>query len=198
MSDENQTTEGAENAEGPIADELELLKQRATQMGIKFSGNIGVESLRQRINAYLNDEPAEEDETEKQAVKNDAASRRAAIQKENMKLIRVRITNMNPSKRDLHGEIYTVANKYLGIVKKFIPYGEATEDGYHIPNVLYKNLKDRKFLQIKTKRNKATGQIEVEQRMVPEFSLEVLPPLTEKELQQLANRQAAAQGLAST
>ena len=110
-----------------------------------------------------------------------------------MKLIRCRIYNLNPSKRDLQGEIVTVGNKYLGSVKKFIPFGEATDNGYHIPNILYEELKRRRFQSITTKSVK--GQIVVNNRMVPEYSLEVLPQLTKEQLKELADKQGAAERL---
>jgi hypothetical protein len=118
---------------------------------------------------------------------------RADMKAREMKLIRLRITNMNESKADLNGEIFCVMNKYLGIVKRFVPYGEPTDEGWHVPYVIYKQLRDRKFLQVKTKTVK--GQIQVDTRWVKEFNLEIMDPLTETELKQLATAQAAAAGL---
>ena len=36
-----------------VANELELLKARADKLGIKYSPNIGIETLKERINAVL-------------------------------------------------------------------------------------------------------------------------------------------------
>ena len=176
---------------------LDLLKQKADVMGIKYGSRIGVDTLKAKIQARLNDEPEEEDsEPEKAEVVLTKAEREAQIRKEmyekNMRLVRLRISNLNPAKKELQGEIFTVANKYLGTVKKFIPYGEASEEGYHVPYCLYLQLKSRKFLQVRTRT--VNGQIHVDQRWVPEFALEVLPQLTTKELNQLRNAQAAAAG----
>jgi hypothetical protein len=228
----NQTTND-EDDETPVS-ELDHLKRRATQLGLTFSNNIGLETLRNRVNARLGvgdtedlseldeaDEADEADETEIDEMDADedeeapvsvapAGARkvramtaqereielRGQQRAEQLRLVRVRIANMNPAKRDLQGEIFTVANRYLGIVKKFIPYGEATDEGYHIPYVLYEELRNRKFLQIKTRKDpKKVGHIIVDQRWVPEFNLEVLPPLTPAELAQLARQQAAARGM---
>jgi hypothetical protein len=114
--------------------------------------------------------------------------------KEQMKLLRVRIANLNPEKNDLPGEIFTVANEYVGTVRKLIPYDEAGE-AYHIPYILYTFLKEKKFLQINTKTGRRQGAFTTEQvtsRYVPEFSIEVLPPLTKAELAALAKAQIAA------
>ncbi len=124
-------------------------------------------------------------------VQRDIAIRKEIHDRE-MALIRVRITNLDPKKADLHGEIFTVANEYLGTVRKFIPYGDATENGYHIPKCIYDQLVDRKFLLIRTVKDKRTGTTRPETRWVTEFSLDVMEPLTQEELERLAISQAAA------
>jgi hypothetical protein len=120
---------------------------------------------------------------------------RAQLMKDEMKLIRVRITNMDPKKKDLHGEVISVGNKYIGTVKKFIPFGETTDDGYHIPKILLDELQDRKFQDIRTVKDKRTGTPSVSSRWVREFAIEILPPLTAEELRDLAIAQAAAGSL---
>lgn len=190
---ENQIEEEFDTSEEA---ELAALKERARTMGLKISPKIGLEKLRAKIEAKLNPIAEETmdlgEETEVQ--------RKARIRKkqklEQMALIRCRIANLNPSKRDLRGEIFTVANKYVGTVRKFIPYGEATDNGYHIPQIIYEQLKTRKFLQVNTRNDRSAGnQIVVDQRWVPEFSIEVLPQLTQEELDKLAASQAAAGGV---
>ncbi len=126
------------------------------------------------------------------------ANLRTRIRQDAMRLVRCRITNLDPKKKDLHGEVISVGNRYIGTVKKFIPFGEQTENGYHIPKVLFDELAGREFLHIKTTRVKKTGQINVETKYVKEFSLEVLPQLTQAELADLAAQQAAANGAASS
>lgn len=111
---------------------------------------------------------------------------------EEMKLVRCRITNLDPKKKDLPGEIITVANEYLGTIRKFVPFGEQTDEGYHIPYCIYKFLDARKFVSITTKKDRRTGQLEVTNRDAKEFSLEVMEPLTKRELQDLATAQIAA------
>lgn len=190
-------------------DELALLKQRADTLGIGYSPRIGVDALREKIERKLAEPagnaagaaaaPASGAELDENNPDMPEAQRKAMmrrrIREEGLKLVRVRISCLNPNKNALQGEIFTVANKYLGIVKKFIPYGEASEGGYHLPHVLYEEIKSRRFLDIKTHRDKRTGKIIITQRWVPEFAIEVLPQLTQKELDQLAAAQAAAGGL---
>lgn len=111
--------------------------------------------------------------------------------KTQMRLVRVRISNMDASKANLRGEFVTVANDYLGNVTKFIPFGEGTEAGYHIPFCIYQALKDKKFLQTRNVRS-ASGRERIETSWVSEYAIEILPPLSSEELADLAKRQAIA------
>jgi hypothetical protein len=212
MNDENQqgpdTTTGdnqpIENA-APVIDpaaELVALKARAKVMGISHSGNIGLEALRAKVNAKINGEPdpAPEQPEQLNPLVGDEAGKTPASKKtlrqqqmeEQLALVRVRIQNLDPRKKDLPGEIFCVGNEIIGTVRKYIPYGEVTDGGYHIPRILYNELDSRKFLNIRTKKNRATGQIVVETSWAKEFAFEVLPPLTAEELARLANAQAAS------
>lgn len=194
-------------------DELAMLKQRAKLMGIAFSNNIGVAKLKALIEAKQNDEaaptsegvPSDEDGDDTpvnplelgEPVKPKLTLRQQLLL-DAMKLVRLRITNLDPKKKDLPGEIITVANEYIGTVKKYVPFGEVTEDGYHVPYVIYEILKNRKFLNIRTITNKQNpAQVRVDQKWVPEFALEVLPSLTPEELAKLATAQLAAGGVTS-
>jgi hypothetical protein len=198
----------------PAVTELDMLKNRARLMGVVFSNNIGLEALKAKINAKLEGEakaeiePEDDDNEEEEVVETKTKGepkdepvapkvKKTPYQvmfEEQMKLVRLRITNLNPAKKDLPGEIFTVANKILGSVKKFVPYGEATENGYHVPVFIYNQLKEREFQNIKTRKD-SRGRVIVETGMAREFALEVLPPLTELELAKLAAAQAAAKGM---
>ena len=203
----NENNDQALNTEGETAvDELALLKERAKQMGIPFSNNISLETLRKRISDKM--EGKEEPEVnpltgdveiaaitsapKKLDAKQNALALRKMMQRDQMKLVRVRITNMDPKKKDLPGEIWTVSNEYLGNVRKMIPYGEQTDDGYHIPYCLFRLLQSKRFLHIRTVKDRVTGVERQEKQWVKEFSLDVLPDLTKEELARLAAAQAAA------
>ena len=203
----NENNDQALSTEGEAAvDELTLLKERAKQMGISFSNNISLETLRKRIADKMEgkDEPevnplAGDSEIaaitaapKKLDAKQNALALRKLMQREQMKLVRVRITNMDPKKKDLPGEIWTVANEYLGNVRKMIPYGEQTDDGFHIPYCLFRLLQSKRFLHIRTVKDHVTGLERQEKQWVKEFSLDVLPDLTKEELARLAAAQAAA------
>lgn len=185
----------------PMPDELTVLKQRAKLMNISFSNNISLEKLRQKIADAQEgkaSEPEQEEpevnplEDKKQApVKETEAQMRQRIRLEQTRLIRVRIQNLDPKKKDLPGEIITVANEYMGTIRKFVPFGEATDNGYHIPYCIYEFLKNRKFLSIRVS-NKGK---KIEQAWVREFAIEELPPLTQEDLDKLAAAQTASGSL---
>lgn len=275
--------------EGQAPSELEMLKRRADTLGVPYSNNIGVETLRARINEKLGSEQEQEqdqsgDEAEDEtgqggelsgsaegevngfeaaaavaaqkdksteqkltapaqaqaaAVIDETAiaaylsnlgltpellaaaaalakdpgqapitnlgstagtkakkkSLRSVLHERHMKLIRIRVTCMNPAKKELKGEFFTVANKHLGNVTKFVPFGEATENGYHVPEIIYKMMQRRKYVSITTVKDKGTGYERQNKTLVREFAIEVLPPLTESELQSLATAQIAAGSL---
>ena len=212
MSDETQT----ENQK----DELAILKERARMMGITFSNNIGIDALRKKVAAKQDGEDDTTNEDGEEAPANEeapaapqeepaakeaepAADRpltkmemREKLRKEALALVRVRLTCMDPKKKDLPGELVTVANRYIGTVSKMIPFGsEFYENGYHIPKCLVDELQARKFLNITTRKGKQ-GQIVTKTNYVKEFGIEILPPLTKEELGKLAAQQAASHSLA--
>lgn len=196
---ENQNTGLNDDIPAPTEEELrENLKSKARMMGIDFSNNIGTETLRERINAQL--EPVTEQPAAEEASTNPLAGSAPVKKKtlrqmqhdEQMKLVRIRIQCLDPKKKDLPGEVITVANEYLGTVKKFVPYGEHTEDGYHVPYCIWRMLEKRKFLNIRTVKDRRTGLERVDSTWAKEFAIEVLPQLSVEQIKQLATAQRAA------
>ena len=198
--------QNVDNQEPKVTDEssnldrLTMLKKRADELGITYSNNIGADSLSKRINDKLDGKEVSSDPEKNEEVQVARRKTKEELDQEireeqrleHMRLLRCRIYNLNPSKNDLQGEIITIANRYLGTVRKFIPFGEATDNGYHVPKILVEDLKRRKYQSVKTSRD-AKGQIQVKTRMVPEYQIEVLPPLTREELNELALSQQAAE-----
>lgn len=165
-------------------EELQLLKDMADRMGIKYSGNIGVDTLRAKVNERLESGAFKTEQAES------TAALREKIRNEQLRLIRIKLVCLNPIKSTWRGEIFTIANAAIGTVKKFVPYDpKFYTNGYHVPYCIYKLLKRKKFLSIKTEDK--NGKTEVHAQHVPEFGIEVLPQLTEDELKELAKAQQA-------
>ena len=255
MSEEKTSVEEALEAATSEAnveqDELTALKERAKVLGITHSPNIGVEALRNKINAKLEAEPdtePESSEPEEEPVVEAApeepisvsnptpveenpkgvatadpyaahrASEVASIEaaekigvdkpyhrpaptpaqkammqkKEALRLERVVVTCMNPQKATMFGEIFSVGNRNLGMVKKYVPFG--VESGWHVPHIIVKMIRNKKYMAHGERKNPKTGRMEQYTRQVPEFSVMVLPPLTPEELHALKQRQLMAKG----
>lgn len=178
-------------------DEKEVLMQRADKLGIKYSNNIGLETLRERINAKLEEREAvvEEEEVEeepkKKETKTAAQVKETAVQKarkEALKLVRVNITSMENTKNNLSGEIFTVSNGVVGTIKRYIPFGV----DWHIEQILLNTLKEKEFQRFGTEKTPG-GQTVRRAKSVPAYAIQILPPLTEKELEDLRKSQLARQ-----
>lgn len=201
-SDNNATDET--NEQQMEKQRRQLLMGRARMMGIQFSNNIGTDKLAKLVEDKMEGRSEEPEPSSPGSELNPlvgdkvgakpakAKSLRKQIYDEQMKLVRIRVTCLDPKKKDLPGEVFTVANEYLGTVRKFVPFGEQTDEGYHVPYCIYKMMQAREFLNIRTIKDKRTGTNRIETKYVREFALEILPPLTDAELQDLKVAQLAA------
>lgn len=191
--------------------ELDVLKDRAKILGITHSNNITVDTLRKKIEDKLAGEEEQPEVVTPPLVAPQGLSTqdlseleenliepvkpltlRNYLLKEATKLIRIRISCMDPKKQDMPGEYFAVANEYLGVVRKYVPFGEKTEQGFHVPACILDMLRTREFLSITTETHPITKQISVRTRYMREFAIEVLPPLTLAEIAQLAADQSAS------
>jgi len=98
------------------------------------------------------------------------------------KLVRVRISCMNPAKRDLKGEIITVANSVV-TMSKYVAYGEKTRDGWHVPDAILQTLRQAQYMGLAQGED---SRAMPEMQWMPEYAIEVLPPLTQAEIDQIA------------
>lgn len=177
----------------PEIDQLAVLKARAQRLGIKFHPSIGLDALRSKIAEALatSDElPSAVTETKATpADKETRAEARARLRKEAGKLVRIRLTCMNPSKKDWLGEVFTVSNSVVGTYRKMVPFNN--DEGWHVPQFILNMIKERKFQAFYSDKGPRGTTIR-KGKLVPEFAVEILPPLTPAELAELARRQAMA------
>lgn len=190
MTGENDMQE-LPNEDELVVDELEVLKARADKLGIKYHPSISLAKLKEKVSEGLADETPEEvivkpgKETDVQL--------KARKRREANALIRIRVSCMNPNKKEWDGEIITTGNTNTGTIKKFVPFN--SDEGYHVPHMIYEQLLQRQcqvFVTVKDNRGNKVRK----GKLIKEFAIEVLPPLTEKELKELAQRQAMASGSA--
>ena len=183
---ENMTDDELVTSEAPS--EKETLLARAKMLGLTgLSPNIGVATLRKKIAEAL--EPAVDTSS---STESEEAERMRQI-RDLTKLVRIRLTCMNPEKAQWEGDIYTFINKHVGQVSKYIPFNPAFyENGYHVPQCIVDILKDKKAVIFRTKK---VGELETSEAIqINEFNIEILEPLTKEEMKELARKQAAAAG----
>lgn len=184
MTDKIFEDDMSDEANKTKVDELTLLKERADLMGIKYHPSIGLATLKEKVNSALSGTEEEEEVTVNEET---PEQKRARLIAEATKLIRIRLTCMDPNKKGWTGEIFTVSNDIVGTVRKFVPFN--AEKGYHVPNIIYKHLKRKKRQEFRTIKTRKGMDIK-QGYLVPAFAIEVLPPLTPTELKDLAQRQA--------
>ena len=185
-------------SEQETVETLKELKAQADLMGIKYPVNANVKKMVELIDEHK--KSLEEENTETTSTSSTSVSQTPRTNKigsvldEAMKLIHVRVTVNNPSKQSREGEIISAGNAVIGFVSKFVPYQPAFyENGYHIPKIILDAMKEMKHTRYPKKKDRfnATMDDYDKARLVPDFTIEELPPLTEQELKELAEYQQA-------
>lgn len=180
-----------------LPDELTSLKARADLLGVKYHPSIGLDKLREKVNAAVEGTESDSEQEQEDAPQSTVVAepvetegqRRARLRREANELVRIRVTCMNPAKKEWEGELFTVGNALVGSFKKYIPFN--VDEGWHVPRIIYQQLLDRQC-QIFTTVRDGRGNSVRKGKLIKEFAVEVLPPLTPAELADLAQRQAMA------
>lgn len=177
-----------DNEDLPLPSELDTLKARAERLGVSFHPSIGLEALKKKLEEKLaSDAPAPEAEATVKAPIT-PGDIRVMHKRRALKLVRCRVTCMNPNKRDWEGEFFTGGNSVIGSVTKYVPYNTV----WHVPQIIFNVIKERDCQTFITKKtphgNQRVG------KLIKEFAIEVLEDLDQKELAALAQRQAMAAG----
>jgi len=173
-------------------DELAALKARADMLGISYHPSIGLEKLRDKVNGTLTNAPVEEEEKPVVAKAETEGQIRSRQKADASRLIRVRVTCMNPAKKEWEGEFFSAGNSVVGTMTKYVPFN--VDEGWHIPNIIYKMVCDRQcqtFYTVTDERGNKTRR----GKLIKEFAVEVLPDLTPEELHDLAQRQAMSKSI---
>ena len=169
-------------------DELAALKERADMMGISYHPSIGLEKLRDKVNAAIQGEPEEQEAPVAVAAGQESEQQKLVRMKnEATKLVRIRLTCMNPAKKEWDGQYFSVGNAVVGNLTKYVPFH--ADEGWHVPHLIYQDIVNRQC-QVFVTAVDSRGNKTRRGKLIKEFSVEVLPPLTKEELQELAQRQA--------
>ena len=202
-------------------DELEELKNQADLMGIELPENATKDEIIQAIQEAgearektANGQATDEEKkiaipdiamiapgTDTSGMKLDEAISAYNLNdekdkiKQAQKLIRVKVMNMNPDTQWKKAEEVHIGNaKYGTIAARVVPFGVE----WHVEKCIYdylvnKTFRYKKEKEIKNENGAKNIVIEYEER--PEFAVQVLPPLTPKELKDLADDQRKTERL---
>ncbi len=201
MTNSDQT---AVPTEAAAQEELDLLKERATLMNIQFHPSIGLVKLRDKVEAKIKATPSVDPapvvtsvaETAPPVVEKSPEQlereKMMRMRKEQSTLIRVIVDCRNPEKKEWPGEIFTAGSTMVGSHKKYVPFNNP--EGWHVPKIILTMMQERKC-QLHYDARDDRGRKIKKSRLIPEFAIEILPPLTQAELDDLAKKQAMANNL---
>ena len=170
---------------------LEDLKVKCKKEGIKFHPSISYVNLQERYKSYL--ESVSEGLTTpkpKVTLKANVAST-AERRRELLKLIRVKVSPLNPHVHELKGQVFSVSNGLVGRVSKYIPFNSPY--AWHIPQVLYNELNSKKHTVVR-KFTTPTGKEIPKTELVKSYAIEVLPALTAAERNKIAEKIRVTEG----
>lgn len=171
-------------------DERENLKARANVLGLDFPANIPTDKLREKVNEAIS---GSRSDTIRAPANETNADLRSRKRMEALKLIRCRVTCMDSAKKEWNGEIITVSNSVVGTVRKYVPYN--SDAPYHLEQIIISALREKK-MQVFVNKPGKYGVPNKESKTVNAYSIEILDPLTDAELQKLAQAQLARNSLA--
>lgn len=184
----------SDNKEINSADERKGLYQLCKDLGISVSPNAGIEVLTQKISEYYAQITSENSVLKTKLNKNT----KPKISSENIfydknidqgkRLVRCIVTCNNPDKRDATGEIHTAGNA-KNLESRYVAYRIA----WHVPQIILNSLKEKKYTLAKQEIDPKTNKVIVKTDSFPEYSIEVLDPLTEEEFNAIKQRQLAQQ-----
>lgn len=163
---------------------LEALKAQADSLGIKYGKTISATMLQQRI-----DEHQATDTSTVNPPKDAPSDLVADMRMDAMRLIRCIVTPMDKAKSNYEGELFEAGNSAVN-VRKFVPFGVVT----HIEKILFDFIQSKTMNVFYDERSSSGRKIR-KARQSNGYAIQVLPQLTQKELDDLAKAQQARQSI---
>lgn len=105
------------------------------------------------------------------------------------KLVRVVVVPQNPTEAKLNGVMISVGNNVIGTIRRFVPFNVV----WHIEQIIYDHLIMKQYQTFYV--TKQQGREITRARYVPAYAVNVLPSLTQAELDALAQDQTARQSI---
>ena len=191
MSDVQNTPVAPTEADQAISS----LKKQADRLGIAYKSNTSIATLQKAIKDKLDAPIGGEESSTIESVSEPAIQPKGksiqSYQNEALKLVRVIITPMESTKAsNLENELFCAGNSVIGTIKRDITFGEP----WHVEQILLNTIKEKKYQMFVTKKN-AQGVTLTSAKLVPAYSIAYLDPLTEEEIDQLADLQIRTRSL---
>lgn len=191
---------------------LQHIRAQADMLGVTYHHRAGVEKIQQLIDDHLtaqnNDvipEPAAEASVRSEPVVKGYPDKIVPMTEAEYKkdaqrtakamvgaLLRVRITCLDPNKKNWPGEIVSVGSSKLGTFKRYVPFD--TEEPWHIPKIIYDVLNER-MCSVPIKKKDSRGHKTTAYKQIKAYSITIEEPMTKEEIKELARQQALAGGL---
>ena len=215
--------------------ELEDVRAAATSIGVTYSGNSKIASLKGKIIDFLSEDSQEDDEDaaglsdignmlnealdaggveesiqisvlKKRSVplsdhdlinmdhvhEEDAGLRRRIVRAKALRMVRVRVQALDPGESQLNGVIITARNKYTGKISKYVPFASEVSVGYYVPKMILDHMAEMKFPRRVEKKGAKFGIKQYNTIMSPKYTIEFLPHLSKKEIEDLAVAQRSS------
>lgn len=215
--------------------ELEDVRAAATSIGVTYSGNSKIASLKGKIIDFLSEDPQDEDEDaaglseignmlnealdaggveepiqisvlKKRTAplsdhdlinmdhvhEEDAGLRRRIVRAKALRMVRVRVQALDPGESQLNGVIVTARNKYTGKISKYVPFASEVSVGYYVPKMILDHMAEMKFPRRVEKKGAKFGIKQYNTIMSPKYSIEFMPHLSKKEIEDLAVAQRSS------
>lgn len=139
--------------------------------------------------------PAKENKPTKEATAAMVEATTVTKEQRALKLSRIIVTPNDPNMSAYHGLIFTVGSSSVKggrMIKKYVPFNN--ENGWHVPQIIIdqiENAEMQKFRSVTLKNGAKTMQPYITKK----FNVQVLPPLTQDEMDALAASQQAKAGI---
>ena len=215
--------------------ELEDVRAAATSIGVTYSGNSKIASLKGKIIDFFSEDPQENDEDaaglsdignmlnealdaggveepiqisvlKKRPAplsdhdlinmdhvhEEDPGLRRRIVRAKALRMVRVRVQALDPGESQLNGVIITARNKYTGKISKYVPFASEVSVGYYVPKMILDHMAEMKFPRRVEKKGAKFGIKQYNTIMSPKYTIEFLPHLSKKEIEDLAVAQRSS------
>lgn len=153
--------------------EIKILRQYLDALGVQYKKSHGLETLKELF--ADNTIKISEVKTRNEDIQE--------ITKKALKLVRCIVTSNLAQDTNKYGEIFSVGNKYFSVTR-YVPFQSPT----HVETSLLEFIKEKQIINSKVEKGLAGRDIIVEQKGQM-YNIQVLPPLTEEEFNDLKTMQ---------